>query len=211
MKNNKYCTIYLIRHGETDWNRVERLQGNLPIPLNSAGKKQARSIAQLLRGVKLSAIYSSEARRAVETAEIIAAKHKLIVNLSKYIKERSYGELVGKTENEYSGKIKNLLKKYFELTGTKKWWSYRPLEGHESLLNVEKRMLLFLREVAVANIGKNVAVITHGANIKILLAVLGWVPREDFYKIKVGNTGYIVVKSDGTDIRITKIIGISKN
>ena len=63
--------IYLVRHGETDWNLQERMQGQADNELNDTGKKQARIVADKLQGITFDAAFSSTLRRAITTAEII--------------------------------------------------------------------------------------------------------------------------------------------
>jgi len=95
-------TIYLIRHGETDWNSERRFQGQTDIPLNKKGKLQANLLAQRIfnEGVRFSALYSSDLARAKETAEIIASYHNLQVGLINGLRERFFGNLQGVTIDE---------------------------------------------------------------------------------------------------------------
>ena len=65
-------TVYLVRHGQTAWNREEIFRGRADIPLNETGRKEALLTGQYLRGVKVDSIYSSPLSRALETAETIA-------------------------------------------------------------------------------------------------------------------------------------------
>jgi broad specificity phosphatase PhoE len=68
--------IYLLRHGETDWNREERLQGSFDVPLNEAGIKQARVLARRLEQLRVGQVFTSSLLRARETAAIINLKKK---------------------------------------------------------------------------------------------------------------------------------------
>jgi len=70
-------TILLARHGETDWNREGRFQGHADPPRNATGRAQAARLAVELADVELAAVYSSPLRRALETAEVVAAAHDL--------------------------------------------------------------------------------------------------------------------------------------
>lgn len=87
--------ILLIRHGETDWNAEKRLQGFLDIELNAEGLRQANLLAQVLRGEQLDAIYSSDLRRALQTAQPLAATRNLTVQVDPDLRERCYGAFEG--------------------------------------------------------------------------------------------------------------------
>ena len=83
--------IYLIRHGETDWNLQGRLQGREDIPLNQTGILQAEACGEALRAVRLDSIHTSPLMRAEETAEIIAAWQQCPVIVNSELIERDYG------------------------------------------------------------------------------------------------------------------------
>src|SRR5687768_16876002 len=90
-------TLLLARHGETDWNRELRIQGSSDIALNDLGRDQARALAEELAELALDAIYSSDLRRARETAEAVAAQHGLDVRLDPRLRERAFGSWEGLT------------------------------------------------------------------------------------------------------------------
>lgn len=211
MQNNKYCTIYLVRHGQTDWNLAKRIQGRNPVPLNKYGINQAKRIALALKNKKISAVYASDIQRTIETAEVIAVEHDLAIIQTKLMRERAYGALVGNSDDSMPEKLRRRLEKYYSISDTVKRWKYRPMFRHESNRDVQVRTIRFLRTVAMANIGKNIVVVTHGGVIKIILAALGWVSKDEFYKVKVENTGYAVIDSDGTDFIVKKLHGIKKD
>ena len=94
--------IILIRHGETDWNRVRRLQGHIDIGLNARGMQQAQALATALAGEAVEAIYASDLQRARDTAEAIAAKHQLPVKIDPALRERCYGAFEGLMYDEIS-------------------------------------------------------------------------------------------------------------
>src|SRR5438876_6692501 len=92
---NGVTTLILARHGETDWNRDGRFQGHADPPLNDRGREQARSLADALADQPIEAIYSSDLRRAHETAQIVAQRQGLEVLVDPDLRERDVGEWSG--------------------------------------------------------------------------------------------------------------------
>ena len=88
--------IILVRHGETEWNKIHRIQGGASdVPLNEVGKQQASNVAERLKNEKIQAIYSSPLQRALYTAREIARYHCLEVNLAPALREIDAGSLEG--------------------------------------------------------------------------------------------------------------------
>ncbi|SFU27502.1 histidine phosphatase family protein [Pseudoduganella namucuonensis] len=88
-------TILLIRHGETAWNAVRRLQGHIDIPLNEEGQRQAEALARALAAEPLAAIVASDLRRALQTAQAVAVHHPHAVQQDSALRERCYGVFEG--------------------------------------------------------------------------------------------------------------------
>lgn len=87
--------VLLIRHGETAWNAVRRLQGHLDIPLNEEGERQAEALGRALLGVPLDAIISSDLLRARQTAQAIATPRGMTIGIDPGLRERCYGAFEG--------------------------------------------------------------------------------------------------------------------
>ncbi len=87
--------LLLIRHGETAWNRVRRMQGHIDIPLNDEGQRQARALGAALSAERPVAIYSSDLQRAHATAQPVADAHRMDVILDAALRERCYGGFEG--------------------------------------------------------------------------------------------------------------------
>jgi len=94
--------ILLIRHGETAWNRMRRMQGHIDIGLNDEGQRQARSLARALQAERPAAIYASDLQRARDTAQAVADIHQLPVHIEVALRERGYGAFEGLMYDEIS-------------------------------------------------------------------------------------------------------------
>ena len=93
----KHVEIYLIRHGETDWNLEGKLQGQENIPLNKTGLKQSEACGEALKAVPLQCVQTSPLSRARRTAEIIADQQECPLIINPSLIERDYGLLSGLT------------------------------------------------------------------------------------------------------------------
>ena len=148
--------IYLIRHGETDWNLIGKVQGREDIPLNNTGRKQAMSCATALKGKGIMNIISSPLIRALETASIISnetVNTQIIVD--EDLIERDFGEMSGVTYDH---------KRYFDI------FDYE--ESMESLENVSKRLLACIHRYAVKYSGQDIIMVSHGAAINSVIMAL---------------------------------------
>lgn len=102
--------ILLIRHGETAWNAIKRLQGHLDIPLNAEGERQAVALGRALQDEPLDAIISSDLQRARQTAQAIAAPRGMTVQTDAGLRERCYGAFEGMLYAEISQRFPDAYK-----------------------------------------------------------------------------------------------------
>src|SRR5258706_4066259 len=108
MNNAKLATLYIVRHGESEWNIKHLIQGQKDIVLSKNGKLQAQILAGELKKISFEFIFSSDLLRAKRTAEIVALEHKLAVQTAKVLRERSFGKLEGQPTSllrEYEKKL----------------------------------------------------------------------------------------------------------
>jgi broad specificity phosphatase PhoE len=202
---NNLCTIYLIRHGKTDWNVKKLIQGHTDIALNLEGKTTAKDLAKELKRIKFDKIYASDLSRAKQTAEIIALEHKLVVETTKALRERNFGNVEDKSHDIFP-EMNRLLDNLDDRTRySYKFDSNMEMENDEEVMN---RFLTFLSEIAVANPGKTVLVATHGGPMWMFLVKLGFSDYQHFLEIK--NLAHIKLESDGVDFFIKETSGIEK-
>lgn len=179
--------VYLVRHGETVWNLTKRAQGHADVPLNAAGRRQARLAAAELDGVELDAVYASDLARAVDTATPIARAHDLEVTTDPDLREIDQGEWEGLTTDE-------IKRRWPHLWGAARHHRARP--GGESPGQVRARSLEALRRIVAAHPDGAVAVVSHGGTIRWLSAeALGYDDRRSARLRGVSNGGVVSLQA----------------
>lgn len=167
--------LWLVRHGQTDWNVEGRYQGQADMPLNEIGIEQARDLAQRLRGVNFAAIYSSDLLRASTTARILAGDKA--VRLEPRLREIHQGEWEGQLFRE----IRQRYAGFFEERKQNPLESRPP--GGESLLEVAERVKHCIDEIASQYPGERVLIVSHGLAIATVLAAVKGYPLEKAFDL----------------------------
>jgi broad specificity phosphatase PhoE len=155
-------TILLARHGETDWNREGRFQGHADPPLNDTGRAQAARLAVELADVELAAVYSSPLRRALETAEVVAAAHDLTPIPLDALREVGVGSWQGLTRPEIETRFPDQFARWLDY---EQGWA----DG-ETYEEMSQRVVAALLELAVEHGGKQILAVTHGGPIRAAFA-----------------------------------------
>ena len=146
--------IYLVRHGQTDWNLEHRIQGHLDMPLNETGKSEAIICAKQLERFKIDEIISSDLSRAKETASIINEVLSLPISVDSRLREVHCGDLQGVLVKDISDETWDV-------------FNHDPHKIHaESLADVYKRVKAFFEEIDNA---KNTLIVTHGGVIRMTM------------------------------------------
>jgi probable phosphoglycerate mutase len=150
-------TILLARHGETDWNREGRIQGHRDPPLNERGREQARELAEHLAAERIDALYASDLRRALETAEILSARLGLPIAVDPALREADMGSWSGLTAAEIERRFPEAWRE--RISGG---------QGHdgETREAFRRRVLAALRRIGGAHPDERVLVIAHGGVIR---------------------------------------------
>ncbi|WP_035100209.1 histidine phosphatase family protein [Aneurinibacillus terranovensis] len=151
--------IYLIRHGETDWNVQRRVQGHSDIPLNKRGIEQANRLAKHLKGESIDYICSSDLERAYHTAEIIANETGLSVHKYMDLRERNYGV--------WEGKDYETIRSVFADVAPQNPSNERLLI--ESFSELQERGMNCIQTILQANEAKHIVLVSHGGMINALL------------------------------------------
>ena len=202
-----FCTLYLVRHGETGWNKTGIVMGQSDSPLTKVGVEQVKTTAQELKGVHFDAIFSSDLHRAYRTAEIIKLERELVIQTSKALRERTFGSWEGKLSEDYRKNFQHLFEKIKELSEEeqKKFRFADDIENDEQVIS---RFITQLREISVAYPNKTVLVVTHGGCIRTFLMHIGYVKYGELPVDSFSNAGYAKITSDGVDFFVKEIRGI---
>ena len=156
--------IFMVRHGETDYNVAKRIQGQeIDQSLNATGRKQAEERAEAMSGMTFDVKFSSPLKRAGETAEIIAKGLNLQILYRDELKERSFGSLSGKTFEEVNAAIGT---DWNQLTSDKDA-EYFERYKREPAEDFKRRLLAFTAEVKQSYADKKVLVVAHGGLIRL--------------------------------------------
>lgn len=159
---NEVTRVIAIRHGETDWNVQARLQGQLDIPLNAHGRRQAARLADALRHESPAAVVSSDLARARDTAAAIAGPLGLPLLLDEGLRERGFGILEGKTYAEIDREWPD---------HARRWHTRDPdfaPDGGEALVAFYQRCVAAARRLAEDHGGATLVLVTHGGVLDCL-------------------------------------------
>jgi broad specificity phosphatase PhoE len=180
-------TLHFVRHGETDWNRDGRIQGVADIGLSAAGREQARELAASLAARPIGAIYASDLRRAVETAEPLAARLDLPISTTPALRERDFGANEGRIAAEVAAELGTEV-------GTRWLGPDERHPGGESMREVYERVAAFLDELLEDPPADEIALVTSGGPIRVGTAHLAREPIDTIVWRAVDNCSVTTVE-----------------
>ncbi len=165
--------LFAVRHGETEWNLAGKQQGHLNSPLTERGLRQAQALADGLasRGIEL--IYSSDLNRALQTAELIAARLELSVQTDERLRERHLGSLQGLTKNEFQRQYPD------EWAGFISGDPDYCFPGGESARQRHERTVNCVEELTQRHTGRTILVVAHGGVLKGLFCKAAGIPLSE--------------------------------
>lgn len=202
------CTIYIVRHGQTEWNRRRLVQGHIDIPLNEQGKSEAAALAKAFASLEFSAAFSSDLMRAKETAEFLVAGKGLKVQLAPQFRERSWGVFEGRPFDEIRHRHKEEFCEVLERFSPSAHSLHPELASIETYQNAVERALPILAQLSEQYSGKNVLVVSHGGILKGLLMHLA---GDEFKNPIVHNTGYVKLNVHAGKFFVEGVEGITKS
>ncbi len=199
------CTVYLVRHGETQWNKIGRMQGHTDIPLNESGIAQAQDVRAILKGIHFDAVYTSDLTRAIETARILINNTNVTIHTLSDLRERSFGTYEGKPSEDTWKELRPILDKHDDTN---------PLivkNKVETNSQMRQRVLRALLSVGENNKGKNVLIVAHHGVMKQLLIHIGYSKTHHFPKGSIQNLAFVRLCICGNSISVDSTHGITFN
>jgi broad specificity phosphatase PhoE len=169
-------TILLARHGESDWNRSKRWQGFTDRPLTEVGRQQAAVLAERLEDTELDAVYSSDLRRARETAEVVARSRGLTVQTTPELREVDVGSWSGLTRAEAEARYPEGYARW--LQGAEGW------EDGETYGQLGERVVRAIQRIAKEHDGERVLIVAHGGTIRAVHAAALGVDVHTYRRIQ---------------------------
>lgn len=170
--------VYLVRHGQTEWNKKLTFRGRIDIPLNEIGHREAEAISEALKDKNIEVIYTSPLTRSIETAKPIAKLFHLEIVPIQGLVDISYGDWEGLTFNEVKKRYSDQYKK----------WEKRPdlvrFPNGETLNEVRDRSFRAFKNIVKENPGKSILIIPHRVINKVLLCAILGLSNSHFWEIK---------------------------
>lgn len=196
MSSKNVTRFCLVRHGETDWNATCRIQGNTDIDLNDTGRRQAELSGRALMDAGIKALYSSDLRRAWNTAAIIGRHLALEPRPLPQLRERNYGFFEGMTYTDARHKHPEAFARYEQRD------RFYDFETGESLETMLARVSGALQQVLAAHPGETVAVVLHGGVLDVVWRFVSGMPLEHKRDFGIPNAGLNWICHDGQQWRI---------
>ena len=161
--------IYVVRHGQTDWNIQGKLQGQIDIPLNPIGIKQAKQIAKIFKDISIDFIISSPLSRAFDTANCINITKNLEIITSPKLIERSFGEFEGLDDlSQFNCNIHMLVDYHLNYS----------LHHVEPIQDLFKRVENFIEELKEKYRDKQILLVTHNGIAQVIESILNNLSKE---------------------------------
>jgi len=170
-------SIYLVRHGQTAWNKEEIFRGRTDVPLDETGLGQAELAGEYFKGMEIHAIYSSALSRAWETAQKIAQFHDLKVQSLPGIIDMSFGNWEGRPHQEIRENDRETYRQWVETPHLVR------LPGGEGLDDVRVRAMAAVEELVRKNPGKTLVLVSHRVICKVLICAILGLDNSHFWQI----------------------------
>ena len=176
--------LIVIRHGETDWNRQHRFQGQIDVPLNAVGLAQADRLGERLAGEAIDVLVCSDLQRARRTALPLHLPRSLVPVIDPLWREQSFGVLEGLDVPTIRSRHADLWNRWVRHEA-----DYALPQGGESNTAFHARVMQGLQSIVAAHAGRRIAVVTHGGVLDMLWRTAQGLPLHGPRECEIPNTG----------------------
>lgn len=191
--------LYIIRHGETDFNKPGVFFGSKDIDLNEEGRKQCRELEKAMENIELNVILSSPLKRCIQTAQGIASKKGLKVDIIEQMREMDFGLWEGCHYDD----VARLYPDDWKI-GMEDWRDMNPTKG-ECFRDFYARVSNALETIIESYDGKNVALITHGGCMRVIVSAMLGLKEEGFWNFYFEHGKYSLLEIGEGHCTIKKI------
>ncbi|MDF2576559.1 MAG: putative phosphoglycerate mutase [Chlamydiales bacterium] len=188
--------IYLIRHGQTDWNAQGRLQGHTDIPLNREGILQAQALRDRLQNIKFRSAFSSDLTRALQTAEIVLNPYEIPIKQTPNLRERSLGSWEGRLKKELPS---------IKFSSQQEYLNYKCCPKMESLTETYQRLKEFIQKIPAATLQGPILLSCHGGILSSVMYHLEYFPE---IRWSIENCAWIKLQATNQSLEIISFEGI---
>jgi len=201
--------LILIRHGQTEWNRLRRYQGQSDIELNETGIEQAQKAAARLAKEKIDSVYCSDLKRARQTAEIITSKHNIPreIHESSLLREMNFGDYEGLTFEEMDPKFQLIF------SADPAWRSSGPnvrAPNGESIADLATRVKQFIREMLSKHApDETIIIAAHGGPLQVLICQLLEIGLDHWWQIRLSAASISIVETYPQGTSVVLLNGVS--
>lgn len=194
--NRATLELLLIRHGETDWNRELRFQGQVDVPLNATGHEQARRLGDRLASEPAHQLYSSDLVRTLQTAGPAAERLALSGVADRALREQAFGVIDGMSVPDIQREHPDIWARWLDFDA-----DYAP-PGGESQRQFHDRVMGVMARLVRAHAGKRLVIVTHGGVLDILYRMANGMPLGGPRQCDIPNAGINRLRTDGRRVEI---------
>ncbi|MEE8369616.1 MAG: histidine phosphatase family protein [Dehalococcoidia bacterium] len=192
--------LFLIRHGETESNRLGLTLGRADVPLNEHGRWQAQRLAEALAAEPLAAIYSSPLSRTRDTAAAIARQHNLEIQIEPDLTEMDIGETEGLLFADLRARFPGLLETWASPQGPT-----QPMPGGERLIDVRTRAWQTIQAITSRHPEETACAVTHNFVILSLLTIALGIELADFRNLRHSVGAISILEFNGERVRLLRL------
>jgi broad specificity phosphatase PhoE len=179
--------LFIVRHGETEWNEEGRIQGHSNVCLSEVGRQQSRLLGRRLANIPIDVAYTSDLSRATETAHIILGKRDVVLHTTEQLREYHKGIFEGLTSAEIKDQYPELYDAFL----------VRDLEfappGGENTRQVSVRLASFISDITTRGQNETVLIVGHGGSLRAAIGLLLALPLEANWRLALANCSISVI------------------